>query len=155
MEFLRGVVTCGAITVTTTIIPTPVSATEEYGILLHKIMIQPSIPSFSAGIVTLNHHALCSESHDGGVTPGYEDPSLLYRHDQRANEGIVVGASSRMPLSPTVVEFDPPILYTKKNLYWEAERNVAGAGGAEASIAIGYTLEKVSREDFISALVSF
>ncbi|MBA7703723.1 hypothetical protein ES703_112516 [subsurface metagenome] len=49
-------------------------------------------------------------------------------------------------------KFDPPILYPKALLY--LGMNTIGATSTRfATVRIGYTLEKVSREDFISALV--
>ncbi|GAI04469.1 unnamed protein product, partial [marine sediment metagenome] len=60
------------------------------------------------------------------------------------NEIVTMGAQKQT--------FDPPILYPKANLY--VALSTAGfASITNASFRIGYTLEKVSREDFISALV--
>ncbi|MBA7550438.1 hypothetical protein ES705_43735 [subsurface metagenome] len=48
--------------------------------------------------------------------------------------------------------FDPPILYPKASLY-VGFNTVGFTTVKKLAVRIGYTLEKVSREDFISALV--
>ena len=50
------------------------------------------------------------------------------------------------------IYFDPPILYAKNKIYMGM--NSAGQGAVKtAYAALGYTLEKVDKDDFIAALV--
>jgi hypothetical protein len=152
MEYLQTTV-ASSLAVATEGLPTPVSKTEELAMLIHQIMIDPADPTFSAGVVTTISACVTDESHEGdGLTPPLGDRSVLYKIDRRANEGIVAGAFSRIQSGPMIAYFDPPILYAKSTIYCEAEHS-ANAGGGDCEFKIGYTLEKVSRDDFIAALV--
>jgi len=72
---------------------------------------------------------------DAGVVQGSLSEYLEYRgdHDKRYH-------------------FDPPILYAKQSVFLGV-KGLGNSGAKALSVRVGYTLEKVSREQFIEALV--
>ncbi len=150
MEFLRAKVSQAVMnTYEEKQIPTPTSRTETMAMLIHSIELLPSslsdtAPTNSDAIFT--HLSKTSKVIAGGL----EDPDILavYSVLTRLNAVIhgfhVTGSSKQV--------FDPPILYPHANLF--AAVMTSGFGAiVDLEVRIGYTLEKVSREDFISALV--
>jgi len=49
--------------------------------------------------------------------------------------------------------FDPPILVARRQLYLGAQRSAGIGSATNARVQIGYTVEKVSRDAFVAALV--
>ena len=150
MEFLRArLVMTAANTFAQIQIPTPTSKTENMAMLIHQIEFEPSIQVDSVptdGDSITVHLAKVSKSAPSGI---HEPDSLAYLHIMTNLAAIfhaltVTGA----PLH----KFDPPILYPHANLYGGVT-TVGFTAACAATFRIGYTLEKVSREDFISALV--
>lgn len=150
MEYLRATVTQSAPNTYTEIqFPTPASKTETLAMLIHSIELHPSALMEIAPTSADSISAHLSEASKTSVRT-IIDPDILAYYlaftilDAVASQLVITGEQK--------ATFDPPILYPKAKLYlginttgFVAEKNVI--------CKIGYTLEKVSREDFISALV--
>ncbi|MBA7551421.1 hypothetical protein ES705_43961 [subsurface metagenome] len=150
MEFLRAEVTMAIVdTYEEVQIPTPTSKTENLAMLIHSIELEPATYADSTPVSLDTLHLQLTKR--SKTEPVYlDDPDLLARFasttilDTVANHILTTGHQK--------TDFNPPILCTKTNLYLGLNTN----GFTTICIArcrIGYTLEKVSREDYISALV--
>ncbi|MBA7586626.1 hypothetical protein ES708_28629 [subsurface metagenome] len=150
MEYLRQTVTqSGANAYTEHEIATPTSKTENMAMLIHSIEFSASrfveaAPANGDAIqlqVTSTHQNSITEIADPDCIALYE----VFVHLNAVFNTIFTHGAHH-------IKFDPPLLYPKAHLYL-----AVGSNGLAAAIAgqfrIGYTLEKVSREDFISALV--
>ena len=155
MEYLRGHLSHdGGTTVDTLRILTPSSKTEKLAMLIHQITLIVQQPAFNAGSWQFCDAVITDESHEGDdIVPWMEDSSVLHRVRQWAQEGIIAGTWTRWREGEETIEFDPPVLYPKAAIYLEMEVSDPQAAGKYSSCMIGYTLEKVSDEAFIAALV--
>ncbi|MBA7550262.1 hypothetical protein ES705_42772 [subsurface metagenome] len=151
MEFLRARVNMSAPNIYTELqMPTPTSKTELMAMLIHSIYIEPNrlvdATTPTTGDTVEIHLAECSKTACRKV---YDPDILAYFFSVTGLNAVwnnieITGA--------LMWKFDPPILYPKANLYLAMSTiGMTAIGGAVTRI--GYTLEKVSREDFISALV--
>ena len=150
MEFLRGyALQTAANAYKETQIPCPTSKTESMAMLIHSIELSPSLlcDSAPANLDTITLH-LSKVSKTSATTILSPDVLAYYRTmtilNAVSNHITIFGEQKQT--------FDPPILYPHTNLYL----GLLSAGLTavmNATVRIGYTLEKVSREDFISALV--
>ncbi|MBA7709591.1 hypothetical protein ES703_118512 [subsurface metagenome] len=150
MEYLRA----NAIQTTMNVyvetqIPTPTSKTENMAMLIHSIELHPSTPADAApangDTVSLQ---LSKTSKSAIMTLAVADIIAKYKVQTVTNATYL----QLYEIGQQKQTFDPPILYPHANLYF-ATNTVGFAAVTSAYIRIGYTLEKVSREDFISALV--
>ncbi|MBA7550220.1 hypothetical protein ES705_42730 [subsurface metagenome] len=150
MEYLRQEVKMTTInTFTEVAIATPTSKTENMAMLIHSIELQPVI-QVDGEPTELDSVALCvTKTHQTGPVK-ISDPDCIATFIARTKLAAVFNALIHIGSQET--KFDPPILYPKSHLYL----SIYSTGMALVSTGnfrIGYTLEKVSREDFISALV--
>lgn len=154
IEQLRGKVSSVSNTVLSTELKTPVSKTTKIAMLIHWIRFKMTEPTFSAGAITTLNNCLSKRSHVGDADiPQPDDPDVLYRVDRWAQEGILAATFGRGQTNPMLVEFDPPLLYARDEIFFEAVRSAAVAGGGDMFVNIGYTLEEVSQQAYIDALV--
>ena len=150
MEFLRAkAVQSTANTYAEIMIPTPTSKTESMAMLIHSIELEPT----NVLDTTVNNGDLASmhlsKTHKTS-TLGLEDPDILARYRAKVSLNAVFNTVVFQGERKHV--FDPPILYPHTNLFLGFY--TLGFTAASYGIGrIGYTLEKVSREDFIAALV--
>jgi len=139
-------------------VSTPNSKSESLAMLIHKILLGSSPPETIDGFATIVESQLTQFSEDHMLTP--EDPSLLFKTDEWIDAGSVSGAltdysyisSETHTVLGGRIDFDPPILYSKDKMYI----GVVGTGNVGAKNAtawVYYTLEKVSREHYIAALI--
>ncbi len=123
---------------------TPTSKTEKMAMLIHQI------------------HLFCpiAKTAEGECKAAVSEQQLELSSDVDLGEPHVITKMECFALTtpPEVhpVEhqfsyYSPPILYAKRKIWLTIA--VAGATNKKASATIGYTLEKVTQEDFISALV--
>lgn len=150
MEFLRSKATQTAInTYIEEQIPTPTSKTENMAMLIHSVELIPLslVDTTPTNADSVSVHLARKSS---TFTLTLSNPDLIaYFNAVTALNAIFNGVSIRGQQKTT---FDPPLLYPKANLY--LGMNTVGMATVKyAECKIGYTLEKVSREDFISALV--
>ncbi|MBA7551079.1 hypothetical protein ES705_43613 [subsurface metagenome] len=150
MEFLRAeVLQTVANTYAEIQIPTPTSKTENLAMLIHSIELEPSSWADPAPANLDNLHLqLTKRSKTDEVY--LDDPDLLAHVASFVTLNAVIHAILLTGHQKT--DFDPPILCTKANLYFGIN-TVGFTGYHGARCRISYTLEKVSREDYISALV--
>lgn len=154
MEYIRGSVNGTGVAVNTEEIVTPVSKTEKLAMLIHEINMELNMVEFLAGVQTYNALVVSRRSHEGDANiPEWNDQDVLHYARSQAVEGIIVGSFSREQHGTLNKKFDPPLLYTKSLIYIEAGQGQAGQTSQAMTCAIGYTLEEVSREAFIDALV--
>ncbi|MBA7549991.1 hypothetical protein ES705_42496 [subsurface metagenome] len=124
---------------------TPASRTEKMAMLIHQI------------------HLFCpiSKTADGEVKTSIGDREATEVSDVDIGEpGVITKMECYTLTAPEQVQtnehqmtyYDPPILYAKRQI-WASVANSGSVGGKRCSAHIGYTVEKVSQEDFISALV--
>ena len=150
MEFLRARALQAAInTYAETQIPTPTSKTENMAMLIHSIEIVPAmLHALAPANADMIEMHLAKTSQTDVLT--LDDPDVLaYYHCMTVLDAVFGALAERGEQKQT---FDPPILYPKANLYLGVS-SVGMASVRFGEVRIGYTLEKVSREDFISALV--
>lgn len=123
---------------------TPTSKTEKMAMLIHMVHLFCPIP----------------KTQDGEVKTAVSDRELSVTGDVDLGEpGIITKMECFTLSTPTEVQspehqityYDPPILFAKRQIWLTVA--VAGATNKRASAHVGYTLEKVSQEDYISALV--
>ncbi|MBA7703987.1 hypothetical protein ES703_112784 [subsurface metagenome] len=150
MEYLRQRVAQTAANSFTEIeIATPTSKTENMAMLIHSIELYPSsytdpAPADSDWVAL----TVANKHHTGNLQ--ISDPECLAQFKALMTLGAVTNLIEYAGSQET--KFEPPLLYPKAHLYL----SIKSEGFAAALIGmfrIGYTLEKVSREDFISALV--
>ncbi|MBA7550795.1 hypothetical protein ES705_43318 [subsurface metagenome] len=150
MEFLRGKAQQTANnTYAETQIPTPTSKTENMAMLIHSVELVPSAlaPITPANAAVMEAH-LAKRTQAAVIT--LIDPDLIANyHVLTILNAVFNELAFRGEQKQT---FDPPLLYPHANLFL----GISTSGFASTRFVecrIGYTLEKVSREDFISALV--
>ncbi len=151
MEFLRGKVVMSAIdTYKEDVIPVPTSRTEELAMLIHEIVAHTATPTMQAGAVTLSSWHVADRALDH--TKNVFEPGILAYGMNEANDLPAGLLSYAGYLRICHFYFDPPILYAKASIYFgiETEGEAAPQWGM---CRIGYTLEKVSKDAFIAALI--
>ncbi|MBA7549661.1 hypothetical protein ES705_42152 [subsurface metagenome] len=150
LEFLRAdVKQTAADTFTEGEIPTPSSKTESMAMLIHSIELQPSKLIADEPTDLDNVMMSVTKASKTGAAVISDPDSLAYVKIKTSIaavfHAVVVNGSQKYT-------FDPPLLYPKAKLYIQISS--AGIGvPVYGHVRIGYTLEKVSKEDFISALV--
>ncbi|MBA7550116.1 hypothetical protein ES705_42622 [subsurface metagenome] len=150
MEFLRGYLAQTAANAYEELqIPTPASKTENLAMLIHSIELQPdrlldTVPANSDLV-------MCHLSRKSDTTVRkLSEPDILASF--RAYTSLNAVFNALVLHGAELTKFDPPLLYPKANLYLGLN-TVGFTAVTNMVVRIGYTLEKVSREDFISALV--
>jgi len=150
MEFLRAKVTQVTANVYAEAqIPCPTSKTENMAMLIHSIELRPSmkIDSVPTDTDTVNLHLTKASK---TTLANLLDPDVITDYKSVTILGAVM--NDVLEFGQELATFDPPILYPRTNLYLGIY-TVGLTTVISAYARIGYTLEKVSREDFISALV--
>jgi hypothetical protein len=128
------------------IVPVPTSKTETMAMLIHEIRWWQQLSEVVVAGTTESIVTIADRSHPSGLV--WPDSAGVIVHNVMWRKEEVGPVNENF-----VVKFDPPILYSKAHIYLGA-RGIGNNVSLMAIIAmIGYTLEKVSREDFISALV--
>jgi len=130
----------------------PTSENETLALLLHRIEFEMEHGERIPGLIT---HVDTGLRHRSGVGyPHINVPDVIASVDLELcieAAGVHTGR-----VADTIVPklFDPPILVATRQIYLfiQGANNV---GASECYGRIGYTLEKVSREAFIAALVGF
>jgi len=150
MEYLRANVLQTAINVfTEKEIRCPTSKTENMAMLIHEIEIHPLILIDAAPANADIVHGQVTKKSKDAIALLYDPDVLSIFSTYTAlnavfNQLLYRGTMTR--------KFDPPILYPRASMFLGV--HTAGmAATVRIAVRIGYTLEKVSREDFISALV--
>ncbi|MBA7556203.1 hypothetical protein ES705_48902 [subsurface metagenome] len=150
MEFLRALVVQTAINTYQEIqMPTPTSKTENMAMLIHSIELYPTnilAGSIANGDVLHAHLSKTTKTAPGKVA----DADILAEY--RAYAALAEIFHDTVYMGSQKHTFDPPILYPHANLY-AAIQTTGFTSVVSLNVRVGYTLEKVSREDFISALV--
>lgn len=155
MEFLRGRVShSGGTNVESARIAVPSSKTEELACLIHQIEIKMDEPTYVLAAHEWIKAGISKQDYDGDANmPNYENTDMIWIVENTATEGIVVGPFGRNEQNTYIKYFDPPLLYAKADIWLLHELDAGQPAAKIAQTIIGYTLEKVSREAFIEALI--
>jgi len=156
MEFLRNRVKQVSVNVhAEEEIPTPCSTTENMAMLIHWVFFHTDDPQSDEGSYGAITTYLARHSQSGGIA--MQDPDCIAAYQQTIAIGRYEGTLSEYYEyyeDPQVLVFDPPVLYAKSVIYHGIGTvQQPGAALKTSDVAIGYTLEKVSKDDFIAALV--
>lgn len=138
---------------------TPTSRTEKMAMLIHMIETHIATPDAQDGVSAYTNFCVADEA--GVGIQGIHHPHVLaYRLEEASFplEEIHAGADSEYrPIVYSrhehVLYFDPPLLCAKQYLYCTIS-SVDCLNVKDGAARIGYTLEKVSAEDFIAALTT-
>ena len=151
MEYLHGKILQSAINVYEEVeIRTPSSKTEVLATLIHEVDFHVS--GFEAGATVADVDAFqCRLTKKPQTTNIFLDnPDLIAYYELWAILGTVF--NSFWENGARIWKFDPPILYPRDAMYLAVKTQ--GFAMVRAVYArVGYTLERVSSEDFIAALV--
>lgn len=154
-EYLKAFVTeSAANTYTEKEYRIPTSKTELMAMLIHDIWVPEGCTELVEGTVTKVSWHIAEHSMTT-IRPWRFDGILLGgRHDTHA--GDVEGTLSEYFWdnwnAPRHVHFDPPMLYARDAI-WVGVLGAAATAPRTVAFVIAYTLEKVSRQDFIAALI--
>ncbi len=121
---------------------TPTSKTEKMAMLIHQIHLFCPIAKVANGEVKIAVSERKLET-TGDVDLG--EPSVITKMECFQLNTEVQSLEHRIQY------FNPPILYSKRKIWLTVAVSIAT--NKKASCTIGYTLEKVTQEDFIAALV--
>ncbi|MBA7691695.1 hypothetical protein ES703_100246 [subsurface metagenome] len=137
-------------------IPMPVSGNENLAALIHQIefYLGPIYPSHDEQVAL--EAAVTNISKSSMPTFGNSPGAILAQHGYlidatKAGQGVVFVSY----WGERVHRFDPPIMYARQYLYTGGRTYKDKSVGllSVAHVRIGYTLEKVSKDAFIAALV--
>lgn len=157
MELLNIVATEIAINTTAEyVIHTPVSKTANIAMLIHQIRFElPPNTQVDTAIVDTHVQLRKRSSTTGSLARN--DPAIIATYAEFVSVGKVAGAAEKAiaytSQGSRLIYYKPPYLVAASRLYL-AVKSYNETVVHYALCQIGYTLEKVSHEDFIAALVS-
>ncbi len=159
MEFLRGrlLVPTGP-TLNKEIIALPSSKTELMAVLLHDIWFQAKYvdPSLKAGdmMYSTEYSISTREPPASNVFHYNEEGCLMFYYRGRSYTESALSNTEGMQFEgQRQMHFDPPVLIAQDYLWVAGMSNKAVMLESTAYYMLGYTIDKVSREAFIAALV--
>jgi len=158
MEFIRASIVStnvGDAGVKSAEIQMPVSENENLAVLIHKVnflfnaFLTADLGASSSGAA--RQTGLCTfppKVHADMLvnTPGCLAMSILWW--TQSASGDMTGEEGHREW-----DFNPPLLVAKRSLYVGAYRGTGLTTETSAMVSIGYTVEKVSKDAFIAALV--
>lgn len=155
MEFMKGKVTEPTLNTYTEIaLVTPASKTEQMAMLIHQILLRVDGPDPVDADLSYVYAQLTKRTMSGFTE--VDDPACLYSRIWSQKLGIAEGTLSEYACFSQghwpIIYFDPPILYTRDYMYL-AVLGDANTVVKSAYLSLGYTIEKVTTEQFIAALV--
>lgn len=137
-------------------IVTPVSKSEAIAMLIHQLRFELAPPTLIDTLTVDTHVQLRRRSSTTGAL-ARSDPSVIATYAVFASVNKVAGAAEKAIAyteeGSKLINYDPPLLIAASRLYLAVKSYVETAV-RYGHCQIGYTLEKVSKEDFIAALVS-
>jgi hypothetical protein len=157
MEFLNASVRQSAAnTYTQEEVDLPVSENENLAMLIHRIDLFVDTPDIVDATWTRVAGQLTWRSEAGMIW--WDDPSLIARLDEDISTGQAQGTLSEFfdhrRLGANVYIFQPAVLVAQRQIFIATDGD--GCAAAMGCVArIGYTIEKVSKEAFISSLVGY
>ena len=139
-------------------IPCPTSKTEQMAMLIHEVIFRPPTletgtgksPKKTPGIADLESYSAQLMGQSQGGIRNLDHKDMIATLFRKVSLGAVWHWLHEE--MPAYWRFDPPILYPRANLYFGVLTS-GFAAAANFAIRIGYTLQRVSKEDFIAALV--
>lgn len=155
-EYLRGnLLESGANTFTELEIATPVGRSEDIVMLIHGVTMfvgDPDIEDAQTNLVQIHLH---NATRLAISTP--DVAGNIYFHDEANSVGVIQGTLSEFQHyfsrgDPYFRMYQPPRLYAKASIFM----GIVGTGNANPKrmqMRLEYTLARVSKEEFIAALV--
>ena len=157
LEFINGVLTeSAANTFTELEIATPASRTALSAMLIWLIEFDMTTPDIEDAQTNVTNIQLTRDTTTG--LNNLEDDDLLARWSISVAAGAIQGSLSEYLVAsgldprPRVFKFDPPILYPRSSV-WLGIQGTGNVNVKTGRCRVGYTLEKVSQQAFIAALV--
>lgn len=133
-------------------IPLPTSQTEKLALLVHQVEFRLGHPSFTDTKMTSVACYLTKSHQTGPIT--LVDPDLLAQFFWHVSVNQVAASGiSEWQDGVRIWRFDPAVLIARDHLYMGG-RTFQETANQVCQVRIGYTLEKVSQDAFIAALVS-
>ncbi len=131
----------------------PTSKTELMAMLIHDIWLPVLMPGAPAATGETGAGACVTKNKNSAF--GLQDPDVIAGVEvQRFWDMPTVGVTIQDYWTPMHYHFDPPVLVARDILYFKIKSDNVDSVLLTGYYRIGYTLEKVSREAFIAALVS-
>ena len=136
----------------------PVSENENLACLVHYLWMMPrSLAAYvktavgSYGSVAML--SLWEPLSNADVVDGMKRQGVIHWIDDVYSVAVAGQACGWTTQKTNPIYFDPPILIAQRRLWFSAGQAGANDETIVAGFNIGFTVEKVSRDDFISALV--
>lgn len=155
MEFVGGALTIpsGADGTAEEVIELPTSETELFALLVHQIQWFNTLAGSNFKAEGEYQRTLGLYRGPGGVR-GLSDPATIAFHASGMHFTETALTNIReSEESPEMMYYNPPILIAHRQIYFAGKHAYLEVGSFTAKVRLGYTLEKVSREAFIAALV--
>ena len=134
----------------------PSSKTETLAMLIHKVAIDITSLERIDATQTMVIAGLSKRSNPSSTRYGC-DPAIIAGYGAALDCGMMEGTLSEFKVfqeyGEQVTYFDPPILIARDRL-WLVAKTYNQLSLTFVTCVIGYTLEKVTRDAFIAALVS-
>ncbi|MBA7710455.1 hypothetical protein ES703_119398 [subsurface metagenome] len=153
MEFVCGQETLAVVNTPESFeIYLPTSKTELMAMLIHDVWIPVLMPGAPAATGETGATACITRNKNSAF--GLQDPSVIATAQWQRfwDAGPIVRMETEW--SPSHYHFDPPVLVARDIIWLKVNSDNVDSVLLTAYYRIGYTLEKVSREAFIAALVS-
>ena len=157
MEYLGAQVTQAVADTDATVeIPLPTSETEQLAMLIHQVEFEGNVPGLVAGATLggdLYLHRLPTFARSGAALH-IDDPTLIaaWMRVMRATAGGVVDLCDWYQQGLYVAV--PPVLIALGSIYLTIHTSATTVVN-DGAVRIGYTLERVTSEVFIAALVGW
>ncbi|MBA7683265.1 hypothetical protein ES703_91627 [subsurface metagenome] len=127
----------------------PTSGNENLAVLIHQIDLMVTIPS--GGTENLGAVSLVSYIHAAEKFPSSNEAGMLMKREVYMVVSGEAGQFFQVNQEHFMKYFSPPLLVAKDKIYILSK--ATGCEGKSVKVIIGYTLEKVTKDDFIDALV--
>ena len=134
----------------------PTSETELLAFLIHRIDWEGNVPvGIAAAAIGIDGYLTTTIATPAGLGTHINWPSLVDCYMRMARYGTTTDDQLESDLGDQhrIHHFDPPILIAQRTLYLTIHTSASTVVN-DVAIRLGYTLEKVSREAFIAALVA-
>lgn len=135
--------------------PLPTSGTETMALLLHQVQFFLAGPDPTLDAKESDDEVWLTKSHHASVpSQAASNPDVLAYYFRKLSKNQIAGTSWMWEDGTNIWTFDPAILIARDSCYFGFRVYQKAAIQVTSDIRLGYTLEKVSREAFIAALVS-
>ena len=125
----------------------PTSRTERMAMLVHAILFHADVPERQAGVHARVTGQLCRSPQTTLLDPA--DPDCIWQWARHVNEDGVANEQCGW------MQFQPPFLLAAEHVYLGVVQTNGLADLRWAGVTLGYTLSRITTEEFIAALVPY